>query len=120
MLARTSREPGMKHETLGISNPVERRHSPNRRRTRVDALADIEGALHTVTILDVSFEGMKLAVPALIFPGTPIAIQVMDHRLRAIVHWYRLGHVGVHLLDRLDARTLLALEQAHDEFADYR
>lgn len=110
----------MKHETFGNLNTVERRHSPNRRRTRVDALADIEGELVPVTILDVSLNGMKLSLPGIVHPGTPVAIQVMEHRIRAIVHWYRLGHAGFHLLDRLDSTTLRAIEAADDDLAEFR
>lgn len=110
----------MKYETFDRPDEAERRHGPNRRRTRVDALADVEGFLIPVTILDISLTGMKLSIPVLLQPGTPIAIQVMEHRLRAIVHWYRLGHVGLHLLDRLDSKTLLAIEAADDDLAEYR
>jgi len=110
----------MMHETFDRPDKAERRHGSNPRRTRVDALADIEGVLRPVTILDVSLRGMKLAVPVLLFPGTPVTVLVMKTRLRSIVHWYRLGHAGLHLLDRLDARTLLALESADDDLAEYR
>ena len=39
-----------------------RRHSPNRRRTRVKALLHIDDRIEQIVIRDVSYEGMKLAV----------------------------------------------------------
>lgn len=110
----------MIREDFDLPDRSERRHSPNRRKTRVAALADIEGELSPVTILDVSLHGMKLSVPTMLFPGSPVTVLVLDHRIRAIVHWYRLGHVGLRVMDRLDAATLLALENAHDDLAEYR
>lgn len=110
----------MMHDTFAEPARAERRHGPNRRRTRVDALADIEGTLRPVTILDVSLRGMKIVVPVLVFPGTPVTVMVLKHELHSIVHWYRLGHAGLRLLDQLDARTLIALESAYDDLAEYR
>jgi hypothetical protein len=110
----------MMHETFDRPRMREQRHSPNRRKTRVEALADFEGTLHPVTILDISYEGMKLALPVLVFPGSPVAVHACGQRIRGIVHWYRLGHAGLHLIDRLDAKTLVELETAADDLAAYR
>lgn len=97
-----------------------RRHSPNRRKTRVEADMEVDGDTVPVTIRDISFHGMKLAVPLSIEPGTPVALHVLSHRIPAIVHWSRGGHAGIHLLQRLEGQTLIALENADDELAPFR
>ena len=61
-----------------------RRHSPNRRKTRVEAVMDAEGARLAVEIVDVSYDGMKLAVPDPILPGTPVTIETMGARTPAV------------------------------------
>lgn len=73
-----------------------------------------------VIIRDISFQGMKISVPNSIEPGSPVAICVLGQRIPAIVHWCRLGHIGVHLLQRLEGQTLIALENADDELAEFR
>jgi hypothetical protein len=103
-----------------ISRNFNRRHSPNRRKTRVAALMELDGARYPVTIRDISFHGMKLAVPVTVEPGSPVSIRVLEQEIPAIVHWCRDSHVGIHLLDRLEGQTLLALENAHDELAAFR
>lgn len=103
-----------------ISQNFNRRHSPNRRRTQVEARMELDGAAHRAIILDVSFDGMKLSVPVAILPGSPIMIEVLGHRIPAIVHWCRAGHAGIHLLERLEGQTLIALETAADALAEYR
>lgn len=103
-----------------MSQNFNRRHSPNRRKTFVAAEMDLDGDLYEVTIRDVSFEGMKLAVPLAIAPGSPITVHVMNNQIPAIVHWYRGWHCGIHLLQRLEGQTLLALENAADELAAFR
>ena len=97
-----------------------RRHSPNRRKTRVEAVMDAEGARLAVEIVDVSYDGMKLAVPDPILPGTPVTIETMGARTPAMVHWCRGGFAGVRLLDRLDRAVLVALETADDDLAEFR
>lgn len=103
-----------------IRQNFNRRHSPNRRRTRVDAMIDSLGARLPAVILDVSFEGMSLSLPHNLAPGTPITIEVLNQNIPAIVHWSRSRLAGVHLLERLEGQTLIALENADDEWADYR
>ena len=103
-----------------MSQNLNRRHSPNRRKTRVEALIELDGRFHRVTIRDVSYEGMKLRVPLAIEPGTPITVHVLDHKIPAIVHWNKGTYAGIHLLDRMDAQTLLALETADDRLAAFR
>lgn len=103
-----------------MSQRFNRRHSPNRRKTRVDALMSVDDAFYPVTIRDISFNGMKLAVQRALEPGSPVALYVLSHKIPAIVHWYRDGFAGIHLLERLDSQTLLALENAEDEFAAFR
>ncbi|NNE88098.1 MAG: PilZ domain-containing protein [Silicimonas sp.] len=97
-----------------------RRHSPNRRETRVEAMMDIDGDLVPVIIVDISYTGMKISVPEDIAVGTPVSISVLDVTIPAIVHWSRLRFAGVHLLQRMDSNTLRTLEKAHDALADYR
>ncbi len=103
-----------------LSQNFNRRHSPNRRKTWVPAMMELDGERYEVTIRNISFEGMKLAVPLVIAPGSPITLHVLNHRIPAIVHWYRGGHCGIHLLQRLEGQTLLALENAADELAEFR
>ena len=97
-----------------------RRHSPNRRKTRVEALLDVEGAQVRAIILDVSYAGMKLSVPNNLEPGTAVTVQVLGESIPAIVHWCKSRFVGLHLLIRLESDTLVSLENAHDELAEYR
>jgi hypothetical protein len=97
-----------------------RRHSPNRRKTRVDATILLDGRYHAVTIRDVSFEGMKLQVPCPISPGSPITVHVLDQQIPAIVHWNKPPYAGIHMLERLDGQTLIALETADDDLAAFR
>lgn len=97
-----------------------RRHSPNRRKTRVEAVMEAEGERHRVIIIDVSYEGMRLSVPRDIAPGTAVTVEVFGERVPAIVHWSRTRFAGLHLLERLERDTLVALETAHDELAEFR
>lgn len=97
-----------------------RRHSPNRRRTRVEALLDAEGQRLHAVVLDVSYAGMKLSVPADLEPGTPVTVEFLGERIPAIVHWSRSRFAGLHLLERLGRDTLVTLETAHDDLAEFR
>ncbi len=101
-----------------------RRFSPNRRRTRVQAWfhRDADGAAGRlrVTIRDVSYDGMRLDVDEDLAPGTAGAVEVLGTRIPAIVHWWKNGQAGVHLAERLDRDLLVALEAADDDLADYR
>jgi hypothetical protein len=103
-----------------MSQSFNRRHSPNRRKTRVDAVMTLDSSHHPVTILDVSFKGMKLSTPLTVEVGSPIALHVMGQTIPAIVHWCRSGYIGIHLLESLEGQTLLALENAEDELAAFR
>ena len=97
-----------------------RRFSPNRRRTRVEALLHVDDrVLHTV-ILDVSYDGMKLSVPKDLPQGTAVTIEVLNENIPAIVHWSKKKFTGLHLLHRLERDTLVALETAHDDLAEFR
>lgn len=97
-----------------------RRHSPNRRKTCVPALLHVDGAVLEVMILDVSYEGMKLAAAQPLEPGTAVTIEMLEVRIPAIVHWYADGVAGIHLLERLARDVLVALETADDDLAEYR
>ena len=97
-----------------------RRHSPNRRRTRVKALLHIDDRIEQIVIRDVSYEGMKLAVDEDIEVGTAVTVQVASENIPAIVHWSKGGFAGLHLLRRLERQTLVTLETADDELADFR
>ena len=97
-----------------------RRHSPNRRRTKVGALLHIDDRIERVMIRDVSYEGMKLSVPQTIEVGTAVSVEVAGESIPAIVHWSKGGFAGLHLLCRLERQTLVTLETAADELADFR
>ena len=103
-----------------IHQKFNRRHSPNRRKTRVEAKLDLEGQFHRVFVLDVSYQGMKLSVPEDIEPGTAVTVHVLGESIPAIVHWSKARFAGLNLLVRLESDTLLALETAHDDLAEYR
>lgn len=103
-----------------IRQNFNRRHSPNRRRTSVAACVVVDGEVHPAFVVDVSFEGMKLLVPTSLQPGSPIMIEVLRQRIPAIVHWCKDGEAGVHLLERLKGQTLIALENADDDLAEFR
>ena len=103
-----------------MTQSFNRRHSPNRRKTRVAAVMTLDETHYPVTIRDVSFQGMKLSTPLSVEPGSPITLHVMGHGIPAIAHWYRNGFVGIHLLQRLEGQTLLAIENAADDHAAFR
>lgn len=103
-----------------IRQNFNRRHSPNRRKTQVEAVVDVDGVMHPAIITNVSFEGMKLATPIRLEPGSPIMIEVLQQRIPAIVHWCKSPQIGVHLLERLEGQTLIALENASDDLAAFR
>ncbi len=105
---------------MDVTHSFNRRHSPNRRQTRVEALLHVDTAVERVVIVDVSYEGLRLSVPHNIPPGTAVTIEVMGERIPAIVHWSKSRFAGLHLLSRLEAETLLALESADDELAEFR
>lgn len=111
---------GRKGYAMLLRQDFNRRHSPNRRKTRVGAILDTEGGRLGADILDVSYDGMKLAVALAMTPGTPIMIETMGARIPAIVHWCRGGLIGIRLLERLDREVLIALETADDDLADFR
>lgn len=97
-----------------------RRHSPNRRKTLVEAVMTLDGTHYPVTIRDVSFQGMKLKTPLPVETGSAITLHVMGNSIPAIAHWCRNGFVGIHLLQRLEGQTLLAIENAADDLAAFR
>lgn len=103
-----------------MNRTFNRRHSPNRRKTRVPATLRLEDGLVEIVIRNVSYKGMGLQVPCTLEPGTPVTIEAVGARIPAIIHWQRGGHAGVHLLDRLDSAVLIALETADDELAAFR
>ena len=103
-----------------MSQNFNRRFSPNRRKTRVAALLHLDDRVVQTTIVDISFDGMKLKIPLAVEPGTPATVEVGKAKLPAIIHWHRDGHAGLHLLDRIDSETLIDLETAYDDLADYR
>ena len=103
-----------------MSQSFNRRHSPNRRKTDVDAIAEVDGEHLRVTILDVNYQGMKVAVPKPLKDGTAVRLFILSHKVPAIVHWYKDGKVGLNLLERLDSQTLRALESAADSLAAFR
>lgn len=97
-----------------------RRFSPNRRRTRVEALLHVDDRVLPVMILDVSYDGMKLSIPEDMPQGTAVTVEVLYEKIPAIVHWSKQQFAGLHLLRRLDRDTLVALETAHDDLAEFR
>ena len=103
-----------------MNESFNRRFSPNRRQTRVAALLHVDDTVEQVVIVDVSYAGMKLSVPEDMAPGTAVTVEVMGERIPAIVHWSKSRFAGLHLLSRLEAETLLALESADDELAEFR
>ena len=105
---------------MSMHQTFNRRHSPNRRRTRVPAVLHIDGSFQSVVIRDISYQGMKLAVSENILPGTAVTVGVAGDKIPAIVHWCKSGYAGLHLLERLERSTLVILETADDDLADYR
>ncbi len=103
-----------------LNDRFNRRHSPNRRHTRVEALLHVEGRVERAVILDVSFEGMKLSLPETLEVGTAVTVEVMGEQIPAIVHWSKSRFAGLHMLTRLERETLIALETAHDDLAAFR
>jgi len=103
-----------------MSQNFNRRYSPNRRKTRVQATIEMDGARIPGVIRDVSYEGMKLELPVQIEPGTAITLRFLNQSVFAIVHWSRRNHAGVHLMQRLESKTLIALETAEDDLAEFR
>ncbi len=97
-----------------------RRFSPNRRKTNVAVLLHVDDRILPATVIDVSYDGMKIRLGETLIPGTPLSVELATALIPAIVHWHVPPHVGLHLLERLDSETLIRLENADDEFADFR
>ena len=111
---------GISGAVMMIGQKFNRRHSPNRRKTRVPAVLRLDGATCRATIMDVSFQGIRLSVPLTLESGTPVTVEACETAFPAIVHWCENGQAGLHLLKRLDREVLIALETADDELAEYR
>ena len=75
-----------------------RRYSPNRRKIRFDAALVVDDNLFPIIILDVSFDGMRLAVRRTVEKGSPVTIKSIGVDISAVVHWSQNGYAGVHLL----------------------
>ncbi|MCV6594142.1 MAG: PilZ domain-containing protein [Silicimonas sp.] len=105
---------------MTIQNRFNRRHSPNRRKTEVAARLHLDDRVEDIVIVDVSYSGMKIALPEPVETGTAVTLDLSGERIPAIVHWSREGFCGLHLLTRLEGKTLKALETARDDLAPYR
>lgn len=105
---------------MTIRETFEARHSPNRRKTHVHALLHADGNVLIVVIRDICCEGMKIALDARLDLGTPVTVEMMKTRVPALVHWCENGFAGLRMLERLDRDTLVALETADDDLAEYR
>ena len=105
---------------MNVHRQPGRRYSPNRRKIRFDAALLVDDDLIPVIILDVSFDGMRLSVPRAVEAGSPVTIKSIGVDIPALVHWCQNGYAGVHLLERMDSKTLKFLETARDELAQYR
>jgi len=103
-----------------MNQSFNRRFSPNRRKTKVAARLLLDGIEVEALVVDVSYDGMKVATGRDIEPGSAVTVAVLGARIPAIVHWSRDGFSGLHLIDRLDGATLRALETAHDDLAEFR
>ena len=101
-------------------NSFNRRHSPNRRRTKLAARLHLDERVIETTILDVSYEGMKILTEDELPQGTAVTVEIDEERVPAIVHWWKDGRAGLHLLERLERETLLTLETADDDLAEFR
>ena len=88
------------------------RYRPNRQEARYKATLRADGEAIPATVVDISRDGAKLAVPYPILAGTAVQLKLGRTHAKALVHWCRDGHAGVRFLDRLDRNTLLRLERS--------
>ena len=95
-------------------------YRPNRRDTHFKVRIVIDDVILDTLMVDISRDGAQLAFPNTLAPGTAVTLRIDDAEVDALVHWSRRGHSGVRFLDRLDPETLLRLEGAADQLADYR
>ena len=103
-----------------MSTKGSRRFSPNRRRTNFQARADVGNGNIPITVVEISFRGMKINVPYNIPPGAGITVSIMDDEIPAIVHWCQSQVAGIHLLQNPRGATLKMLESVDDEFSEFR
>jgi hypothetical protein len=87
-------------------------YRPNRQKTKLDVTLSAEGEAVRVTILDISRDGAKIAVPYPILVGTAVQLKLGKTTTKALIHWCENNRVGIRFLDRLDRETLLLIEAA--------
>ncbi len=93
-------------------------YRPNRRKTHVRAQLLAEGETRDVDILDISRDGAKITIPFVLLSGTAVHLHIDTCRIKAIVQWCKGPHAGLRFLDRLDRKTLIAVEDAGLELSD--
>ncbi len=88
------------------------KYRPNRQNTQYDVTLNAEGEAISATVLDISRDGARIAVPYPLLVGTAVELRLENTKTKALVHWCENNNVGVRFLDRLDRNTLLEIEQA--------
>ena len=88
------------------------KYRPNRLQTQLDVTLSAEGEAIRVTILDISRDGAKIAVPYPLLVGTAVQLKLEKTTTKALIHWCENNKAGIRFLDRLDRETLLVIEAA--------
>ena len=89
-------------------------YRPTRRKNCVDVRLFVDGEDVAATLLDISRDGAKLAVPYAVLPGSAVALRLDAADVPALVQWSRDQKVGLRFLDRLEREVLAALEGRDD------
>ena len=85
-------------------------YRPNRQQTQHDVTLNAEGEAIGATVLDISRDGAKLAVPYPLLVGTAVQLKLGKATAKAVVHWCENNNIGIRFLDRLDRDTFLMIE----------
>ena len=70
--------------------------------------------------MDVSREGMKLAVSEDIDVGSGVVVSLLGTDIMAVVHWCHSGMAGLKLMQNLDRNTSIALDHAQKKLEKAR
>ena len=85
-----------------------------RRENSVPVHLIVDGEKVAATLLDISRDGAKLALPYAVLPGSAVELRFEATVVPALVQWFRDQNAGLRFLDRLERDVLVALEGGDD------
>ncbi|MEM7488880.1 MAG: PilZ domain-containing protein [Pseudomonadota bacterium] len=87
-------------------------YRPARRPSDKTVSLRVADRVRTVSVLDVSAEGLKIALSDPLPPGTEVVIATMRLRVVGTVRWWRQGRAGILLAEPADTATQAELSGA--------